>query len=86
MQTVATGDTDFGSEFNGAVIKLAAAHAPIRALVGSYGVDEETFSRFFVLERSPIRSARDLIGKQVAMNTLGAHAELMLRSTSSVTA
>ncbi|HTU59438.1 MAG TPA: ABC transporter substrate-binding protein, partial [Polyangiales bacterium] len=79
IQTVATGDVDFGLAFHGAIIKLIAAGAPIRAVVGGYGVDEETFSGFFVKEDSNIRSPRDLIGKQVAMNTLGAHAELMTR-------
>ena len=79
IQTVVTGDSDFGLAFNGAVIKLAAAHAPIRAVVGGYGTDAETFTGFFAPADSPIRGARDLIGKKVAMNTLGAHAELMLR-------
>lgn len=32
IQTVVTGDTDFGSSFNGAVIKLVAAGAPISDL------------------------------------------------------
>lgn len=79
IQTVATGDSDFGLAFNGAVIKLIAAHAPIRAVVGGYGVDDQTFTSFFVREDSSIRSARDLLDKQVAMNTLGAHSEFMLR-------
>lgn len=79
IQTVVTGDTDFGSAFNGAILKLIAAKAPIRAVVGSYGVDTGTWSGFYVLDGSPIRSARDLIGKKVAVNTVGAHSEFMLR-------
>jgi len=79
IQTVATGESDFGLAFNGAVIKLVAAHAPIRAVVGGYGVDEQTFTSFLVREDSPLRSARDLLDKKVAMNTLGAHSEFMLR-------
>lgn len=79
IQTVVTGDVDFGLAFHGAIIKLIAAGAPIRAVIGGYGVDEQTYSGFFVKEDAPIRAPRDLIGKQVAMNTLGAHAELMLR-------
>jgi ABC-type nitrate/sulfonate/bicarbonate transport system substrate-binding protein len=79
IQTVVTGDSDFGLAFNGAIIKLAAAHAPIRAVIGGYGTDAETFTGFFAQTDTPIRGARDLIGKKVAMNTLGAHAELMLR-------
>src|SRR5688572_30551378 len=79
IQTVATGDADFGLAFNGAVLRLVASRAPVRALVGGYGVDEQTFTSFFVLEQSSVRSARDLIGKKVGMNTLGAHSEFMLR-------
>jgi ABC-type nitrate/sulfonate/bicarbonate transport system substrate-binding protein len=79
IQAVMTGDTDFGGAFNGAVIKLVAAKAPIRAVVGYYGVDERRHGDFFVLEDSPIRTARDLIGTKVSMNTLGAHSEFMLK-------
>ena len=79
IQTVVTGDIDFGGAFNGAVIKLMAAKAPVKAVIGYYGVDDETWSGYFVLEDSPIRSARDFIGKKVAMNTVGAHQELVLR-------
>lgn len=79
IQAVATNDTDFGGAFNGAVLKLVAAKAPIRAVVSLYGVDAETWNGFYVAEDSPIRSARDLIGKKVAMNTLGAHHEFVLK-------
>jgi ABC-type nitrate/sulfonate/bicarbonate transport system substrate-binding protein len=79
IQTVVTGDTDIGGAFNGAIIKLIAAKAPIRAVQGYYGVDDQTWSGFFVRADSPIQHPRDLIGKKISMNTLGAHAELMLR-------
>ena len=79
IQAVVTGDTDFGSAFNGAVIKLVAAKAPIVAVLGSYGVDQVTWGGFYVKEGSPIKSARDLIGKKVSVNTLGAHSEFMLK-------
>jgi ABC-type nitrate/sulfonate/bicarbonate transport system substrate-binding protein len=79
IQTVASGDSDVGVAFNGAIIKLIAAHAPIKAVVGAYGTDEHTYTSFLVTEDSPIHGARDLIGKRVAMNTLGAHSEIILR-------
>jgi len=79
IQTVVTKDIDFGGAFNGAVLKLVAAQAPVQAVIGYYGVDEETWGGFYVLEGSPIVSARDLIGKKVAVNTLGAHYEFVLR-------
>lgn len=79
IQSAVTGDVDFGGAFNGAVTKLKAAKAPIKSVVGYYGVDKNTWSGFFVLDGSPIKTARDLIGKKVAMNTLGAHHEFMLK-------
>src|SRR4051794_34651487 len=43
IQTVATGDADIGQAFNGAIIKLISAGVPVRAVVGSYGVDHNTW-------------------------------------------
>lgn len=79
IQTVATGDSDIGQAFNGAIVKLVSAGVPVRAVIGSYGVDQNTWGGYFVREDSPIRGARDLIGKKVAVNTLGAHHEAVLR-------
>ena len=79
IQNAATGETDFGGAFNGAVLKLAAGGAPITSVISYYGSDQETFNGYYVLEDSPIRSARDLIGKKVGMNTLGAHHEFVVR-------
>ena len=79
IQTVVTGDADLGGAFNGAVVKLLAKKAPVKAVLGYYGVDENTWSGYYVKEDSPIKSARDLIGKKIAVNTLGAHHEFMVR-------
>ena len=79
IQTVATGDIDIGGAFYGAIIKLIASKAPVKAVIGYYGSDEHTWQGYFVTEDSPIRGPRDLIGKKVAVNTLGAHLEFVLR-------
>ncbi|KYF91922.1 ABC transporter substrate-binding protein [Sorangium cellulosum] len=79
VQAVVTGDTDFGGAFNGAIIKLIAAKAPIIAVAGYYGVDEQRQSGFYVLNDSPLRAARDLLDKSISMNTLGAHSEFMVK-------
>lgn len=79
IQTVVTGDTDIGGAFYGAIVKLLAARAPVKAVVGYYGSDAETYYGYYVKQDSPIRTARDLIGKKVAVNTLGAHLEFVLR-------
>lgn len=80
IQATATGQSDFGGAFNGAIVKLKAANAPITAVVSYYGSDAQTFQGYYVLQNSPIRGPRDLIGKKVGMNTLGAHAEAVLRT------
>lgn len=80
IQSTATNQTDIGSAFNGAVVKLVQAGAPIKAVISSYGEDAKTFNGYYVKADSPIRTARDLIGKKVAMNTLGAHYEAVLQT------
>ncbi|GAA0413074.1 ABC transporter substrate-binding protein [Microbispora corallina] len=79
IQSAATGQTDFGGAFNGAVVKLVAARAPIKAVISYYGSDKDAYNGFYVLDGGPIRSARDLIGKKVGVNTLGAHLEAVLK-------
>lgn len=78
IQSAATGQVDFGGAFNGAVVKLAASGAPITSVIGYYGVDKAEASGYFVLDDSPIKGPRDLLGQKVGMNTLGAHSEAML--------
>jgi ABC-type nitrate/sulfonate/bicarbonate transport system substrate-binding protein len=80
IQAATTGDTDFGGAFNGAIVKLAASKAPIKAVIGYYGVDKDAYTGFYVLNDSPIRTARDLIGKKIGVNTLGAHSEAVIKT------
>jgi len=70
IQSAATGQTDFGGAFSGAVVKLIKAGAPVKAVVNYYGEDAKTFNGFYVKVASPIHTPRDLIGKKVAVNTL----------------
>ncbi|MGW3542781.1 ABC transporter substrate-binding protein [Nocardia niigatensis] len=79
IQAAATKQVEFGSAFNGAVIKLVAGGAPVTAVLSSYGADELNFTGYFVRDDSGITSARDLIGKKVGVNTLGAHHEFITR-------
>jgi len=80
IQAATTGDTDFGGAFNGAIVKLAASKAPIKAVIGYYGADKDNFNGFYVLDDSPIRTAQDLVGKKIGVNTLGAHSEAITRT------
>ena len=52
IQSAATGQTDFGGAFNGAVVKLAAAKAPIKAVIGYYGTRQGRYSGYYVARRT----------------------------------
>ncbi|WP_026405062.1 ABC transporter substrate-binding protein [Actinomadura rifamycini] len=78
VQTAATGQIDFGGAFNGASVKLQEAGAPLTSVIGYYGTDAKYYQGFFVLEGSPIKNPRDLLGKKVGMNTLGGHSQAVL--------
>lgn len=79
LQGVATKSTDFGGAFNGAVVKLRDSGAKVKAVYSYYGADEKTNSVLAVLEGSAVHSARDLIGRSVGVNTLGAQSEFTIR-------
>nr|WP_315471683.1 ABC transporter substrate-binding protein [uncultured Rhodoferax sp.] len=79
VQAVVTNDIDIGGAFNGALVKLIVKKAPVKAVIGYYGVDDNTWTGYYVKNDSPIKTARDLLGKKVAMNTLGAHHDFMVR-------
>ena len=78
IQSVVTGDTDFGGAFNGSIAKLVAAHAPIKAVIAYYGADKGTYTGLYVLDGSAIKGAHDLVGKKIGLNTLGAYQEYLL--------
>lgn len=75
IQSAATGQTDFGGAFAGAVAKLITAGAPITAVINYYGYDKKTFTGFYVPDNSPIHTAKDLVGKKIGVNTLGGQDE-----------
>lgn len=79
IQLTATGETDFGAAFNGAIIKSYAQGVKIKSVVGNYGSDENTFIGYYALENSGIKTAKDLIGKKIGVNTLGAHSEFAVK-------
>lgn len=80
IQSAATDQTDFGGAFTGAVVKLADAGAKITGVVNYYGSDAKTFGGYYVLDNSPIHTARDLIGKKIGVNTLGGQSEAVIHT------
>ena len=78
IKNVASNQTDIGGAFYGAIAQLVASGAPIKAVLPYYGTDDKNFQSLIVPADSGIHSARDLIGKKVAMNTLGGNWEAAL--------
>ena len=78
IQSAATDQTDFGGAFTGAVVKLIEAGSPVKAVINYYGSDAKNFEGYYALDSSRIHSARDLIGKKIGVNTLGANAEAVI--------
>ncbi|HWT38681.1 MAG TPA: ABC transporter substrate-binding protein, partial [Paraburkholderia sp.] len=80
IQAAVTGDVDFGGAFNGSIVKLVAAHAPVKAVISYVGADKETNGGLFVLQDSPIKGPHDLIGRRIGVNTPGAYAQYLVTS------
>lgn len=79
IQLTATGEVDFGGAFNGAIVKSIAQGVNIKSVISYYGSDKDTYAGYYTLENSDINEARDLIGKKVGVNILGAHAEFAIK-------
>ena len=79
LRALASRQVDIAiSPFFGATAQLVATGAPLKAVVSTYGSSGDISSSVVVLEGSEVASARDLIGRKVAVNTLGANAEAVL--------
>ncbi|HWU22608.1 MAG TPA: ABC transporter substrate-binding protein [Nocardioides sp.] len=81
LQALVSHQTDIGSSaFYGAIAQLVSTGAPIKAVFPSYGANAKTNQKLVVLDSSGITDAKSLIGKRIAVNTLGANAEAFLDS------
>lgn len=76
---LASGSVDIGSAATPAVLNAIASGNKFVAAYPTNGIDNTTKSIFYVREDSPIRTVKDLAGKSVAINTLGAHLDYTLR-------
>lgn len=76
---LASGSADIGSAATAAVINSIAGGNDFVAAYPSNGINDQVQSIFYVLEDSPIRSVKDIVGKTIAVNTLGAHLDYTVR-------
>lgn len=76
---LASGDVEIGSAATSAVLNSIIGGNDFVAAYPSNGINDEVQSIFYVLEESPIRDIKDIAGKTVAVNTLGAHLDYTIR-------
>jgi ABC-type nitrate/sulfonate/bicarbonate transport system substrate-binding protein len=80
IQAVATDQADISAiAFDGSIAKAIAAGADVKAVIGAYGSNEKSYAALYTLDGSSIKSAKDLIGKKVGVNTLGANEEAFMK-------
>lgn len=76
---LASGDVELGSAATAAVLNSIAGGNDFVAAYAGNGINKGTESVFYTLEGSPIKSIKDLAGKTIAVNTLGAHLDYTVR-------
>lgn len=78
IQALVSNQVDYGAAFNGAIAQIASTGAPITSVIAYYGSSASVQAGILVKADGGVTSAKDLIGKKVAVNTLGANAEAVL--------
>ncbi|WP_075290507.1 ABC transporter substrate-binding protein [Pararhizobium arenae] len=76
---LASGDVEIGSAATSAVLNSIISGNDFVAAYPSNGINNEVQSIFYVLEDSPIKDIKDIAGKSIAVNTLGAHLDYTIR-------
>lgn len=76
---LASGNLEVGGAATSAVINSIAGGNDFVAAYASNGINKTTESIFYSLDGSPIKSIKDLEGKTIAVNTLGAHLDYTVR-------
>lgn len=79
LQALASHQIDISSSaFFGAIAQVEANGVPIKAVVSTYGSNAKVSEQIVALSGTTITSAKDLIGKKLAVNTLGANEEAVV--------
>lgn len=79
LQALASHQIDISAgAFFGAIAQVEANGVPIKAVVSTYGSNAKISQQIVALAGSGLKTAKDLIGKKVAVNTLGANQEAVL--------
>ena len=76
---LASKNVEIGSAATVAVLNSIGGGNDFIAAYPSNGINKTTESIFYSLDGSPIKSIKDLAGKTIAVNTLGAHLDFTVR-------
>ena len=79
LVALAGGSVEIGSAATAAVLNSIAAGNDFVAAYPSNGINDDAQSVFYVRDDSPIKSVADIVGKTIAVNTLGAHLDYVVR-------
>ena len=79
LVALAGGSVELGSAATSAVLNSIAAGNDFVAAFPSNGINDTVQSIFYVLDDSPIKTVKDIAGKTIAVNTLGAHLDYTVR-------
>jgi ABC-type nitrate/sulfonate/bicarbonate transport system substrate-binding protein len=79
LAALASGSVDIAGAATPAMINAIAGGAKILCIMPRAGVSKDVSSKFFVLDSSSIKAARDIKDKSIAVNTLGAHLDYTIR-------
>jgi ABC-type nitrate/sulfonate/bicarbonate transport system substrate-binding protein len=79
LVAMASGAVDIAGAATPAIINAISGGAKILGVMPDGGVDQNVNSKFFVLAGSDIKAPQDLKDKTIAVNTLGAHLDYVVR-------
>ena len=79
LAALASGSIDVAGTATPAIINAIGGGAKILCIMPRAGVSKDVNSKFFVLDSSSIKAAKDLKDKSIAVNTLGAHLDYTIR-------
>lgn len=79
LMALASGTADIASPATAAGLNAIANGNDFSMVMPSNGINEQVQSVFYVLEDSPLTKIEDIVGKSVAVNTLGAHLDYTVR-------
>jgi ABC-type nitrate/sulfonate/bicarbonate transport system substrate-binding protein len=79
LAALRSGAIDVAGAATPAIINAIADGDKILCIMPRAGVTKAVNSKFFVLDSSPIKAAKDLKDKSIAVNTFGAHLDYTIR-------